>query len=169
MFRTGLLIRLAIPVLVVTTCGTIMAEEPANTPPPARSISEWHSKPATAPAAAATLLPARSIIEHCISNRKSRRPVVSRFHETPWNPGGIGNTTAASGSASSRRKFAVDCGADGRCGGQRRVAVARNGPAKRRQGLGRSAGTRTSAQAHAPAAPAFAETARSRRTGLRVP
>lgn len=64
MFRTRLLARLVIPVLVATTWQTLMAEEPAGTAPPAQSIREWKSQPAAASAAdAAATSPAKSIHE----------------------------------------------------------------------------------------------------------
>jgi hypothetical protein len=62
MFRTRLLARLVIPVLVATTWQTIVAGEPAGTAPPAQSIREWKSQTAATPAVDATS-PAKSIHE----------------------------------------------------------------------------------------------------------
>src|SRR5881397_1390772 len=111
----------------------------------------------------------RLAIERCISNRKSRRPVVCSSHETTWNPGGVGRTAAAGGAASSSRQLTVRGGADGGCSGQRRVAVARDGQTKGRQGPSSTAGAGTSTKAYVPTTAALAETARRRGAGLRVP
>ena len=79
MFSTRTLARLLVPALGVMTFQTIVAEEPAASPPPARSIREWMTKPSPTPAASpaatptaqtqtagapmGTTLPARSIRE----------------------------------------------------------------------------------------------------------
>ena len=64
MFRTRPLARLVIPVLVATASQTLVAEEPAGTAPPARSIQEWKSTPTTdAAAIPAATGPAKSIRE----------------------------------------------------------------------------------------------------------
>ena len=71
MFSTRILARLLVPALGVMTSQTIVAEEPAASPPPARSIREWMTKPSPAPTAQAqtagspigTTPPAQSIRE----------------------------------------------------------------------------------------------------------
>jgi len=64
MFRTRLLARLVILLLVATTRQTLVAEEPVGTTPPAKSIREWKSNPAATPTAdAAATSPAKSIRE----------------------------------------------------------------------------------------------------------
>ncbi len=64
MFRTRLLARLVIPVLVATMWQTLVAGEPVGTTPPAKSIREWESKPTATPTAdAAATPPAKSIHE----------------------------------------------------------------------------------------------------------
>jgi len=49
MFRTGMLARLVMPVLVATALGSLVAAEPVGTTPPASSIREWKTIPIAAP------------------------------------------------------------------------------------------------------------------------
>jgi len=51
MFRTGMLARLVMPVLVATALGSLVAAEPVGTTPPAKSIREWKTTPIAAPTA----------------------------------------------------------------------------------------------------------------------
>lgn len=59
MFRTTFRALLSAFVLGVIACSILVAAEPANSTPPAKSIKEWKTTQSPAPAAAAT--PARSI------------------------------------------------------------------------------------------------------------
>jgi len=77
MFRTGMLARLVMSVLVATTWESLAAGEPVGNAPPAKSIREWKTTPIAAPAAdtaatpktlaagqsVGTTLPAKSIRE----------------------------------------------------------------------------------------------------------
>jgi hypothetical protein len=63
MFRTRMLARLVIPVLVATTLQTLVAGEPVGTTPPAKSIHEWKTKPIATPTADSAATPAASIHE----------------------------------------------------------------------------------------------------------
>ena len=64
MFRTRLLARLVIPVLVAAMRQTLAAGEPVGTAPPANSIREWKSNPTATPTADAAATPqAKSIHE----------------------------------------------------------------------------------------------------------
>ncbi len=65
-----------------------------------------------------------TIIERCISNRISVRPVVQVVYETTGESGRVGATAAASGAVAGRWPNAVGGGPDGGGGGERRVAVA---------------------------------------------
>jgi hypothetical protein len=51
MSKTGILIRLVMPVLVASTFEGVVAGEPVGTPAPAKSIREWNPTPNAAPAA----------------------------------------------------------------------------------------------------------------------
>lgn len=51
MFRTEMLARLVMPVLVASTLGAVVAGEPVGTTPLATSIREWNSTPNAAPSA----------------------------------------------------------------------------------------------------------------------
>jgi hypothetical protein len=51
MFRTGMLARLVMSVLVATTLDSLVAAEPVGTTPPAKSIREWKTTPIAAPTA----------------------------------------------------------------------------------------------------------------------
>jgi homoserine O-acetyltransferase/O-succinyltransferase len=66
----------------------------------------------------------KRVIERCISNRISVRPVVQVVYETTGESGRVGATAAASGAVAGRWPNAVGGGADGGGGGERRVAVA---------------------------------------------
>ena len=63
MFRTRPLARFVIPVLVATAFQPLVADEPAGTPPTAKSIREWNADPSAAATPAATPTVARSIRE----------------------------------------------------------------------------------------------------------
>ena len=58
MFRTRMLARLVIPVLVATALQTLAAGEPVGTTPPAKSIHEWKTKPIATPTADLAAKPA---------------------------------------------------------------------------------------------------------------
>ena len=57
MFRTGMLVRVVMLVLVATTLESLAAGEPVGNAPPARSIREWNPTPIAAPAAAPAVTP----------------------------------------------------------------------------------------------------------------
>ena len=58
MFRTKMLARLVISVLVATTGQPLVAGEPVGATPPAKSIHEWKSTPVAAPAGCPVANPA---------------------------------------------------------------------------------------------------------------
>ena len=63
MFKTRMLARLVIPVLVATAFPMLVAGESTGTPPASNSIHEWKSKPTATPAADAAAPQAKSIHE----------------------------------------------------------------------------------------------------------
>ena len=63
MFRSRLLARLVVPVVLATTVQALVAGEPEGTTPPAKSIREWKANPTTTPSGEAVAAPATSIYE----------------------------------------------------------------------------------------------------------
>ena len=83
MFRTRMLARLVIPVLVATALQTLVAGEPVGTTSPAKSIREWKTAPITTPAANPAAAPTASSAATPAANPASKPAVRAAVPKSP--------------------------------------------------------------------------------------
>jgi len=83
MFRTGMLARLVMSVLVATTWESLAAGEPVGNAPPAKSIREWKTTPIAAPAANPCSMPtANPAAQPAVSAAVPKSPITISITST---------------------------------------------------------------------------------------